>query len=114
MTIYECKADITIPDNGVAIYTTDVINGLLEGIYICTETAVNVLITFDEASDVVLFDNKNKHLVGDYYFPIRQLAMSKDLEGFTYSHEKWALNNKLKIYVEGIPNTTSYVYLRYS
>src|SRR3990167_11229286 len=89
-------------DSGIIEYTTKEIIGFLEAFIIQTEKPIEIIIKFDEQEITLL---SLRQFAGIKYIPLRIQALSYELEGFNYSQEKWALNNKLKIIIKGEKQT---------
>jgi len=98
--------------SGEASYTTEQINGILEGIVISSPQPIRLKITLDNYEEVVLFDTNYGTVSGDEYLPLCLGAMSNTGENFR-EPVKWALNDKLKFSIKGPFNVTIKITVRY-
>lgn len=98
-------------DSGIIEYTTKEIIGFLEAFIIQTEKPIEIIIKFDEQEITLL---SLRQFAGIKYIPLRIQALSYELEGFNYSQEKWALNNKLKIIIKGEKQTKIFLSIRFT
>ena len=95
-------------------FTTDHINGLLEGIILSTTKGIQAEIFIDGgATDIVLYEDVD--FKGTKYLPLRAMAVpSRGGEQFNFSPVQWALNDFLKIKIKGVENTSIILTVRYS
>lgn len=99
--------------SGSASYTTNLINGFLEGVIISSGAPVQITIMLEEYN-IVVYNVVNFY--GDVYEPIRVQAIKGDVsrEKYNYSQEKLALNDRLKVEVKGSFGTQVKFCVRYS
>ena len=93
---------------------TDDLNGFLECIFIDTDKPIDLLISYEQYDNVIIFKSTKGILSGQKMFVPRILATHNDDEVINYSSEKFVLNNKLRIEAYGQPNTTVKILLRYT
>lgn len=95
-----------------ATVTTDVINAELQCIILISNKPVNIKISFTDWPDVLIFEAQN--FVGVDYFYVRKAAVGKTpIDVFEQVAPAWALNDSLRISIEGNLNTETTVILRH-
>lgn len=91
-------------------YTTEKLNGVLDGFLISSPEYINITICFNDYDNVELLNIKN--FSGDKYLPIRIEPNSPDLEKMNFYAVPFCLNNKLNINIECKYNTTVNIEIR--
>ncbi|MCH7560984.1 MAG: hypothetical protein IIC67_06410 [Thaumarchaeota archaeon] len=95
-----------------ATTTTNVINAELQCIILIASKPVNIKISFTDYPDVTLFEAEQ--FIGVDYFYIRKAAVGTNpTDVFEQVAAAWALNDSLRISVEGNLNTEVTVILRH-
>lgn len=114
--IKELKLELETDENGFVSYTTKKISGILESIFIIPDGKFQIEVVFNEVENVKLFTSADLEV--PIYVPIRQdvfvymnhnKATDKDMS----SNAKYALNDSLKINVNGQPNKKIVLKFRY-
>lgn len=94
-------------------FTTEHINGLLEGIILSTSKRIQVEISIVGVTDIMLYENADFN--GTNYLPLRAMAVpGRGGEQFNFSPVQWALNDFLRIKIKGVENTDTIFTVRYS
>jgi hypothetical protein len=99
---------------GAGLIITDTINGFVENILIDAEKPVQVLISSEKYPDIIIFSSNNKQIIGQNLIAVRQMAIDKNNNKFSYSSERFALNDKLRLEISGAINTKCVISIRYS
>ena len=112
--IKEMNFSLNTASSGRAEYTTDLINGFLDGIIIDSHIPIHINITIEGYVGIVLYDVVN--FSGQHYEILRFQGIqgNKGREVVNYSSEKIALNDKLKIEVKGPKSVEVKFVVRYT
>lgn len=93
-----------IKDNKQTIEVdTELINAFLESFILKTNKKIHIKIVLAEVEDIVIFEDMEFY--GSHLIPVRVTPISHNAEMFNYSAQKIALNNKLRIYIQGMKDT---------
>jgi len=97
----EATISLNTRDVGVDTVVTPLIKGELECMIISVEEGkqIEMKIVLSKHPEVIIFHNRETR--GVSYLPLRVQAISDKHEGFNYSHEKWFLNDELRIDIRG-------------
>lgn len=92
-------------------FSTNIVKGYLESIYISVTKPVNVTIYSIDNPDIILFEDVN--FVGSENINLRAEAMGYDHNVYNYANTRWALNEKLGFIFKGSAFTQVEVRVRY-
>lgn len=113
MPIKDLDLTISTGDEKEITKDTPKINGVIEAFIITSNKPTNIMITFSEATDIILYDKRNFSGISKY-IPIRCDSISKHgEERYNYSPANWHMNNRLRIQVMGTTNTDVNLTIRY-
>ena len=93
-------------------FSTAMIKGYLESIYISVTKPVNVIIYSLDNPDMILYENVS--FVGSKNMALRAEAIGSDDTAFNYANTRWALNEKLGFIFKGSALTKVEVRVRYN
>ena len=97
--------------NGVRSgFDSEKINGILLMGIISINKKANIKISFSEIPDIVIYEKKD--FVGTHPLPFKITSVSRTAKAFVPSPEKWYLNNKVNILLEGQSGTIANITLR--
>ena len=97
--------------SGHVSYITDLINGVLDGVLICSPNPIQIKITLDGYEELVLLEMINYS--GEKYLPLEVNAISCEGIDFANTQEKWILNDRIRVDIKGPLNSTISIKLRY-
>lgn len=87
------------------------INGILESFFIHSSNPINITIFMEKHEHIPLLFLRN--FSGQRYFPLRVEAAAPDGSKLNFGVTQFALNDKIKVIVEGVAGTKVDIYLRY-
>lgn len=112
--IKELVYELNTGETGFTSEITEKINGCFDAIILETDTQVHVSISLEDLSTIKIYDSEREPIVGQRYIPIRVQPMSPDGSyAFTQAYVDWALNDKLRIEVDGPRNVAVKIKVRY-
>lgn len=100
-------------NTGTATLITDKFNGKLDSMIVECDKSIQLYITLEDMSNIVLFDSMDKIFQGSHYLPLRIQTISNKWEAFTQQSDCWYLNNKLRVEVAGPLDTTITIKFRF-
>lgn len=113
LKVREKVINIDLKNKSTSTIFTNKINGRLEGFIIDSDKRVRVRISFEDFDDIVLFNTGNEAIVGQKYYPIGLQIYNDKMEVFSHTNDKYYLNNKLKIEIDGQINGKIKLIIRY-
>ncbi len=108
------KEIATIMDTGEnkkATFITPPIKGYLKSVILICPTFVSIKICFSDAESIVLYNNLS--FSGMEHLPLRTQPVDFNGDVFNYASVCWALNDKLRVTINGAKNTKVAVIIRY-
>lgn len=100
-------------ESGFDEVVTQQINGQVEAIIVSVPYGtIDLGMYFDEMVDICLLEKYQ--LKGNSYIALRTDTIANDSKKFNFTQDKWVLNNKLYLLVEGNRNIKATITIRYS